>query len=57
MAAAFEMVGTEPFLAAKIVLMNPVFSALTILCVAVIAALYPALRASRGKPVDVLRSL
>jgi len=35
----------------------PFYSALTILGVAVIAALYPALRASRGRPVDVLRSL
>jgi ABC-type lipoprotein release transport system permease subunit len=57
MVAAFEMVGAEPLLSAKLVASNPLFSGLTILVVALVAALYPALRASRGKPVDVLRSL
>jgi putative ABC transport system permease protein len=57
MVAAFEMVGAEPLLSAKLVASNPLFSGLTILVVALVAALYPALRASRGKPVDVLRSI
>ena len=57
MVAAFEVVGAEPLLSAKLVASNPLFSGLTILVVALVAALYPALRASRGKPVDVLRSL
>jgi len=56
-AAAFEMVGSEPVISAKLEASNPLFSSLTILGVALVAALYPALRASRGKPVDVLRSL
>jgi putative ABC transport system permease protein len=57
MVAAFEIVGAEPLLSAKLVASNPLFSGLTILVVALVAALYPALRASRGKPVDVLRSI
>ncbi len=57
MVAAFEVVGAEPLISAKLVASNPLFSGLTILGVALVAALYPALRASRGKPVDVLRSL
>ena len=56
-AAAFEMLGAEPVITAKLQASNPVFSSLMILVVALLAALYPALRASRGKPVDVLRSL
>jgi ABC-type lipoprotein release transport system permease subunit len=36
---------------------NPIGSAITIFVVAAIAALYPALKASRGRPVDALRSL
>ena len=51
------MVGAEPVITAKLQAINPLFSSLTILLVALLAALYPALRASRGKPVDVLRSL
>ena len=54
---AFEMVGADPVIAAKLRAANPFFSALTILGVALIAAFYPAIRASLGKPVDVLRSL
>ena len=37
--------------------LNPIGSTVTILGVAMAAALYPALKASRGRPVDVLRSL
>ena len=56
-AAAFEMLGAEPVITAKLQASNPVFSSLMILVVALLAALYPALRASRGKPVDVLHCL
>ena len=57
MTAAFEMIGAEPFITAVLEAQNPLYSALAILTVALIAAFYPALRASRGRPVDVLRSL
>ena len=57
MAAAFEMMGAEPVMTAVLQARIPFYSALTILGVALVAALYPALRASRGRPVDVLRSL
>ncbi|MDE0884756.1 MAG: ABC transporter permease [Myxococcota bacterium] len=57
MAAAFAMVGSDPVIYAKLIPENPIFSGLTILLVALLAAFYPAVRASRGKPVDVLRSL
>ncbi len=57
MTAAFEMIGAEPVITALLQVQNPLYSALAILAVALIAAFYPALRASRGRPVDVLRSL
>ncbi len=57
MVAAMEMVGAEPVLVTKLNAEIPLFSGLTILAVALLAALYPAVRASQGKPVDVLRSL
>ena len=56
-AAAVELFGIEPLLVWKLKPLNPIGSTLTILGVAVAAALYPALKASRGRPVDVLRSL
>ena len=57
MTAAFEMIGAEPVITAVLHARIPLYAALTILGVALIAALYPAVRASRGRPVDVLRSL
>jgi ABC-type antimicrobial peptide transport system permease subunit len=54
---AMEMIGAEPILTWKLKIMNPIGSVLTVLCVAVLAALYPAIVASKGRPVDVLRSL
>jgi ABC-type lipoprotein release transport system permease subunit len=57
MVEAMEMFGIEPLMTWKLKPMNPIGSALTILGVAIAAALYPALKASRGRPVDVLRSL
>jgi ABC-type lipoprotein release transport system permease subunit len=57
MAKATEMFGMEPVMTWKLKPMNPIGSVFTILGVAVVAALYPASKASRGRPVDVLRSL
>jgi ABC-type lipoprotein release transport system permease subunit len=54
---AMELFGIEPVMTWKLKPLNPIGSALTILGVAIVAALYPALKASRGRPVDVLRSL
>jgi ABC-type lipoprotein release transport system permease subunit len=47
----------EPVMTWKLKPLNPIGCAVTILGVAAVAALYPALKASRGRPVDVLRSL
>jgi ABC-type lipoprotein release transport system permease subunit len=54
---AMELFGMEPEMTWKLKPLNPIGSALTILGVAVAAALYPALKASRGRSVDALRSL
>ncbi len=56
-AEAIELFGMEPLMTWKLKPLNPIGSALTILGVAAVAALYPALKASRGRPVDVFRSL
>lgn len=56
-ADAMELFGIEPLITWKLEASNPVGSALTILVVALVAALYPALKASRAQPVDALRSL
>lgn len=57
MSGMAEMIGMEPVMTFELELLNPVVSALTILVVGIIAAFYPALKASRGRPVDALRSL
>jgi putative ABC transport system permease protein len=57
MQAAFELFGAEPVLTWKLKPLNPIGSVATILGVAIVAALHPALKASRGRPVDVLRGL
>ncbi len=54
---AMEMFGVEPVITWKLKPWNPVGSALTITVVALLAALYPALKASRARPVDALRGL
>lgn len=56
-AKAMELFGIEPAITWKLKPWNPVGSALTILGVAALAALYPAAKASRNRPVDALRSL
>jgi len=57
MAEAYELFGMEPVMTWKLKPLNPIGSAITILGVAAAAALYPAVKASRGRPVDALRSL
>lgn len=54
---AAELFGVPPRVVFKLKPLNPVGSTLTICGVALVAALYPALKASRARPVDVLRSL
>ena len=56
-AKATEIWGMEPVLVFKLMARNPIGSTITIICVAILAALYPAVKASRARPVDVLRSL
>ncbi|MEE8580097.1 MAG: ABC transporter permease [Myxococcota bacterium] len=54
---ASEYFGMEPVITCKLKPKNPLGSTLTILVVAAMAALYPALKASRARPAEVLRSL
>ena len=56
-ADAMELFGIEPQMTWKLKPLNPLGSIATILGVAILAALYPAIKASRGRPVDALRSL
>jgi putative ABC transport system permease protein len=57
MAGAMEIFGIEPVMRWKLKPLNPIGSTITVLGVALLAALYPASKASRGRPVDALRSL
>jgi ABC-type lipoprotein release transport system permease subunit len=57
MSGMAELIGMEPVVTFELELLNPIGSALTILVVGIIAAFYPALKASRGRPADALRSL
>jgi putative ABC transport system permease protein len=52
-----KLFGMEPVITFKLKPLNPLGSMLTILGVAALAALYPAVKASRARPVDALRSL
>lgn len=52
-----ELFGMEPVMMFKFDWMNPIGSTLTIFGVALLAALYPALKASRARPIDALRGL
>ena len=56
-AAGFHPKQQEPQMTWKLKPLNPLGSIATILGVALLAALYPAIKASRGRPVDALRSL
>lgn len=57
MADAWALIGAEPVMTFVLRAGNPVGSTVTILVVAALAALYPAVKASRARPVDALRSL
>jgi len=57
MRGAVELLGVEPQIVWKLKATNPIGSAITILGVAALAALYPAFKASRARPVDALRSV
>ena len=57
MSGMVELFGFEPLVTFKLKPLNPVGSTVTILVVGALAALYPAFKASRGRPVDALRSL
>ncbi|MCP5056267.1 MAG: ABC transporter permease [bacterium] len=54
---AAQLIAMEPVITFKLKPLNPIGSMITILGVAALAALYPALKASRARPVDALRSL
>jgi putative ABC transport system permease protein len=56
-AGALEVWGIEPVLTWKLKPLNPIGSTITILGVAAVAALYPALKASWSRPVEALRSI
>jgi len=57
MRGAYELLGFEPRISWKLEATHPLGSAITIFGVAVLAALYPAFKASRARPVDALRSV
>jgi putative ABC transport system permease protein len=57
LAKSTEIFGMEPVMTFRLTALNPIGSTLTIIFVAAIAALYPALKASRARPVDALRGL
>jgi ABC-type lipoprotein release transport system permease subunit len=57
MAKTTEAFAMEPVLTFVLRPGNPIGSMLTIIFVAALAALYPAIKASRARPVDALRSL
>jgi len=54
---AMELFGFEPLVTWKLKPLNPLGSIATILAVALVAALYPAAKASRARPVEALRGL
>ena len=57
MAGAWELFGIEPVITWKLKPMNPIGSAVTIFAVAALAAVYPAFRASRTRPLDAIRGV
>lgn len=56
-AGVMELFGAEPVLTFKLKPLNPIGSTITVIVLAVAAACYPAVKASRGRPVDALRSI
>ncbi|MAE94825.1 MAG: hypothetical protein CL910_09210 [Deltaproteobacteria bacterium] len=57
MAGVAELVAMDPVVTFVLHPSTPIGAALVILFVAALAALYPAIKASRSRPVDALRSL
>ena len=57
LAGLSEFVGMEPVITSNLAFSTVWKSALVILVVAMVASLYPALKAGRANPVDALRSL
>lgn len=57
MVGAMELWGFEPRISWKLLPTHPLGSAVTIFGVAALAALYPAFKASRARPVDALRGV
>jgi ABC-type lipoprotein release transport system permease subunit len=57
MAGVSELFGMEPVMTFKLTARNPIGSAVTILLVGALAALYPARKASRARPVEALRAI
>ena len=56
-AGATEFLGMEPVVTLRLKPLNPIGSTLLILLVGALAAVYPARKASRGQPVESLRTL
>jgi ABC-type lipoprotein release transport system permease subunit len=54
---AMELWGVEPVITFKLKPLNPIGTVITICAIAIVAALYPAVKASRNRPVDALRSI
>ena len=57
LAALFELVGSDPVIVFDLAWSSVLKTVAVILAVAVLASLYPAIKASRANPVDALRSV
>jgi ABC-type lipoprotein release transport system permease subunit len=57
LAALFELVGSDPVIVFDLAWSSVMQTVVVILLVAVVASLYPAIKASRANPVDALRSV
>ena len=57
LAALFELVGSDPVIVFDLAWSSVMQTVGVILLVAVVASLYPAIKASRANPVDALRSV
>jgi len=57
MAQALLEFNMEPVITWKLRASNPIGSSLTMMGVAILAALYPAIKASRGQPIDVVQNV
>jgi len=57
LAALYELVGSDPVIVFELAWSSVAQTVIVILLVAVLASLYPAIKASRANPVDALRSV